>query len=115
LIKDKTSLRTDFKTHAKWQGSVEECAAKDFVGRKVCTIELIEAQGTHCNPNKCQECLGNHPEAVIRQATISLYSRVWKSLGDSLPRLYCVDLEEAYVSQENVSLRILREKNRYDL
>jgi hypothetical protein len=29
----------------------------------------------------------------------------WKSLGDSLPELYCVDLVEAYVTRENVSLR----------
>jgi hypothetical protein len=32
------------------------------------------------------------PEAVVRQATINLDSQIWKSLGDSLPELYCVDL-----------------------
>jgi hypothetical protein len=32
-------LGTDFVKHAIWQGSVEEPAAKDFVVRKVCTIE----------------------------------------------------------------------------
>jgi hypothetical protein len=32
-----------------------------------------------------------------------------------LPELYCVDLVEAYVMQESVSLRILCEKKRYDL
>jgi hypothetical protein len=64
---------------------------------------------------KCQERLGNRPEAVIKQATINFDSRVWKSLGDSLPKLHCVDLAEAYVTQENVSLRILCEKKRYDL
>jgi hypothetical protein len=57
----------------------------------------------------------NHPEAVIRQATINLNSQVWKSLEDSLPKLYCVNLAEAYVTQESVSLRILSEKKRYDL
>ncbi len=31
---------------------------------------------------------------------------VWKYLGDSFPELYCVDLAEAYVTWENVSLRI---------
>jgi hypothetical protein len=59
--------------------------------------------------------MGNCPEAVVRQATISLYSQVWKSFGGSLPELYCIDLAEAYVMQESVSLRILREKKRYDL
>jgi hypothetical protein len=35
-------LGTDFKKRAKWQGFVEEPAAKDFVARKVCTIEWNE-------------------------------------------------------------------------
>jgi hypothetical protein len=105
-IKDMTSLGTDFETHAKWQGSFEELAAKNFVARKVRTVKLNEVQGTHWNTNKCQERLGNCPEAVVRQATISLYSQVWKSLVDSLPELYCVDIAEAYVMQESVSLRM---------
>ncbi len=37
-------------------------------------------------------------------------SLVWKFLGDSSPRLYCVDFAEAYVTQENVSLRIFTRK-----
>ncbi len=99
------TLVTDFEKHAKLQGSIEEPTAKDFIVRKVRTIKLNKVQGTHWNANKCQECLENHPEAVVRQATINLYSQVWKSHGDSLPELYCVDLAEAYVMQKNVSLR----------
>jgi hypothetical protein len=110
-----TSLRTDFKTHAKWQGCVEEPAAKNFVARKVHTIALSKVQGTHWNAITCQERLGNCPEAIVRQATINLDLRGWKSLGDSLPDLYCVDLVEVYVTQESVRLRILCEKKRYDL
>ncbi len=34
-IKDVTSLGTNFEMHAKWQGYVEEPAAKDFIARKV--------------------------------------------------------------------------------
>ncbi len=109
------SLGTDFEKRAKWQGSVKEPAATDFMARKVCTIEWNEVQGTIWNAIKCKECLRSCPEAVIRQATINLYSRVWKSLGNSFPKLYCVDLMEAYVTQENVSLEILGEKKRYDL
>ncbi len=52
-IKDVMSLRIDFETHAKWQGYVEEPAAKDFVAREVCTIKLNKVQGTHWNVNKC--------------------------------------------------------------
>jgi hypothetical protein len=109
-----TSLGTDFEKRAKWQGYVEEPAAKYFVARKVRTIELTEVQGKSWNAIKCKERLRSCPEAVIRQATINLYSRVWKSLGDSFPKLYCVDLAEAYVTGESVSSRILCEKKRYD-
>jgi hypothetical protein len=109
-----TSLGTDFETHAKWQGSIEEPTAKDFVARKVQTIASGKDRGTHWNRIKCKERLGNCPEAVLRQATINLNSRVWKSLEDSLPELYCVDLVKAYVMQEIVSSRILCEKKSYD-
>jgi hypothetical protein len=112
---DMSSHGTDFEKQAKWQGSIEEPTAKDFVARKVHTIKLNKVQGIHWNANMGKERLGNCPEAVIRQATINLYSQVWRSLGDSLPKLYCVDLVEAYVTQESVSLRILCEKKRYDL
>jgi hypothetical protein len=82
-----TSLGTDFETHAKWQGSIEEPTAKDFLARKVRTIELNEVQGTSWNTKECNERLGSRPEGVVRQATIILDSRVWKSLGDFLPEL----------------------------
>ncbi len=104
-MENMTSLGTDFKPHAIWQGFVEKPAVKDFVARKVCTIESNKVQGTNWNIIKCKERLGSCPEAVVRQATISLYSQVWKSLGDSLPKLYCIDLAEAYVMQESFSLR----------
>ncbi len=57
------------------KGYVEEPAAKDSVARKAHIITLSEVWGT---------------EAVIGQATINLYSWVWKSLKDSLPELYCI-------------------------
>jgi hypothetical protein len=91
-----TTLGTDFEKRAKWQGSIEEPAAKDFVARKVCTIEWNKVQGTYWNRIKCEERLRSCPEAVVRQATINLYSQVWKSFGHSFPKLYCVDLAEAY-------------------
>jgi hypothetical protein len=114
-IKDMTSLGTDFEMHAHWQGYVEEPTAKDFVAWKVCTIALSKVQGTHWNAIKCQEHLGNCPEAVVSQATINPNLQVWKSLEDFLPKLYCIDLAEACVTQESVSSRILGEKTRNDL
>ncbi len=112
LLKDLTSLRTDFETHAYWQGYTEKPTAKDFVARKACAIALGKAQGTHWNRIKCKECLRNCPEAVIGQATINIYSLVWKSLEDSLPKLYCMDIAEADTTQESASLRPMCRKKR---
>jgi hypothetical protein len=70
-----TSFMTDFEMHAIWQGYVEDPTAKDFVARKARTIALSEAQGS------CHKTSDNQP-----------YSQVWKSLGDSIPKLYCAAL-----------------------
>jgi hypothetical protein len=37
-------LGTDFEKRAIWQGSIEEPATKDFVARKVCTIDWNKFQ-----------------------------------------------------------------------
>ena len=47
-----TFLGTDFKKCAKWQVPIEEPAAKDFVARKVRTIEWNKVQGTIWNAIK---------------------------------------------------------------
>jgi hypothetical protein len=73
MLKDMTSFGTYFEMHAIWQGYSEDHAAKDFVARKAHIIALSKAQGSwHKTSN-------NQP-----------YSRVWKSLGDSIPKLYSV-------------------------
>jgi hypothetical protein len=72
LLKDMTPLRTDFETHAIWQGCIEDPAAKDFVARNACTIALSKAQGS------CHRTSNNQP-----------YSQDWKFLGDLLPKGYC--------------------------
>ncbi len=72
-LKDMMPLGTDFAMHAIWQGYVDDPAAKDFVVRKACTIALSKVQGS------CHKASNNQP-----------YSQVWKSLQDSLPKLYCV-------------------------
>jgi hypothetical protein len=61
--------------HAIWQGYIEDPVAKDFVARKARTIALSEARGS------CHKTSNNQP-----------YIQVWKSLGDSIPELYCVAL-----------------------
>ena len=87
---------------------------KRFSARNACTIALSKSWGTHWNVIRCKEHLANCPEAVLGQATINIDWQVWKSLGDTLPKLYCIDLVEAYVTQESASLRMLCKK-RYDL
>jgi hypothetical protein len=70
-----TSLRTDFETHAIWQGYVEDPAVKDFVARKAHNIAMSKARGS------CHKTSNNQP-----------YSRLWKPLRDSIPELYCIAL-----------------------
>jgi hypothetical protein len=94
--------------------SFKEHAAKNFVARKGCTITLSEARGIHWSVIRCKERLAICPEAVLGQATINFDLQVWKSLENSLPKLYCVHLLEVYITQESVSLRVLCEKKRYD-
>jgi hypothetical protein len=72
-LEDMTSLRTDFEMHAIWQGYVDDPAAMDFVARKARIVALSKAQGS------CHRISNNQP-----------YSQVWKSLGDSLPKRYCI-------------------------
>ncbi len=91
------SFVTDFETHAIWQGYVEDPAAKDFLARKACTIALSKTRGS------CHKTSNNQA-----------YSRVWKSLGDSIPKLYCVawlGLGHARKCQ----FKDFCEKERYDL
>jgi hypothetical protein len=84
------SIVTDFEKHAKWQGYIEEPTAKDFVARKVCTIEWNKVQGTIWNPIKCKERLRSCPAAVVRQATINLIHKFGNPFG--IPFLGCTVL-----------------------
>jgi hypothetical protein len=79
------SLGTDFEKRAIWQGSVEEPAAKDFVARKVHTIEWNKVQRTIWNAIKCKKRPRSGPEAVIRQATIKLIQEFGNPFGIPFP------------------------------
>jgi hypothetical protein len=76
LLKDMMSLRTDFETHASWQGCVEDPAAKDFVARKAPTIALSKAQGTQQSTlfTSLEIPLGFLTRAVLR-SVVGLMSR----------------------------------------
>jgi hypothetical protein len=53
-----------------------------------------KGQGSYWDRIKCKEHFGNPTGAVKRQATINPDSQIWKSLEDSLPKMYCADLAE---------------------
>jgi hypothetical protein len=80
-----TSIVTDFEKHAKWQGYIEEPAAKNFIVKKICTIEWNEVQGTIWSVIKCEEPLRSHPAAVVRQATINLIHKFGNPFGIPFP------------------------------
>ncbi len=56
--------------------------------------------------NQVQRALDKSSGSCLQTSNNQPYSQGWKSLWDSSPGLYCIDLAEAYVTQENVSLRI---------
>jgi hypothetical protein len=84
-IEGVTSLGTDFKKRAIWQGSVEEPAAKNFVVRKVRTIEWNKVQGTIWNTIKCEEHLRSRLAAVVRHTTINLIHEYGNPFGIPFP------------------------------
>ncbi len=71
LLKDMTSLGTDFETHAIWQGLLRNPS------QRTCSEEGLHYpfEQSARNPlerDQVQIALGNRPKAVIGQATINL-------------------------------------------
>ncbi len=69
------------------------------------TIAPGNAQGTYWDRMRCGKCFGNFMGAVKRQASINPDSQIWKYFEDSLPKMYCVELAEAYVTQGKNKLK----------
>ncbi len=107
LIEDMTSLRTDFEMHAKWQGSIEEPAAKDFCCEGGLHYWIERSAWNPLGRKQVPRALGESSRSCRQTSNNQPLFTSWKSLGDSLPELYCIDLAEAYVTQESVSSRIL--------
>jgi hypothetical protein len=62
--------------------------------------------------NQVQRALEKSSGSCLLTSNNQPISWVWKSIRDSSPGLYCVDFAEAYVTQDNVSSRILTRKGR---
>jgi hypothetical protein len=74
-------------------------------------VKHKESTGTGSSAKSALEI---HQKVVIGQATINLDLQVLKSLKDSLPKPYCADLAEAYVTREVMSMMLMC-KERYDM
>ncbi len=79
---------TSNKCHI-WHGHVKDPAVKDSQRGRPALSPWSKAQGS------CHKTSNNQS-----------YSRVWISLGDSIPKLYCI----AWLTQESDSLRIFVKK-----
>ncbi len=60
---------------------------KGFCSKEGLHYRIEQSMRNPLERDQVQRALGNCPEAVIGQATINLYSQVWKSLEEFLPRL----------------------------
>ncbi len=76
LLEDMAPLRTDFETHAIWQGYTEDPAAKAFVARKAHLIALSKAWGTQQSTlfTSLEIPWEFHTQAVLR-SLVGLMSR----------------------------------------
>ncbi len=66
---------------------------KGFCSKEGAHYSIEQSARNPLGRDQVQRALGNCPEAVIGQTTINLISQVWKSLGDSLPKLYWFTLQ----------------------
>ncbi len=101
---------TDFEKCAIWQGSVEKPAVKVFVGRKVRTIAFWQSVRNQLERDQVQRALEKASGSCILTSNNHPYLWGWKFVHNSSPRLYCIDLAEAYVTREKVSSRISQGK-----
>ncbi len=83
-------LGTDFEKRAIWQGSIEEPATKDFVARKVCTIDwnkFQESAETGSGPKSAWEVV--RQLSLVKQQSTFIY-KFQNPLG--IPVLGCTAL-----------------------
>jgi hypothetical protein len=86
-------------SHDQGKPQVEAEAMTSRAHELTRTIPQGKAHRTYWTRIECKQRFGNRRGDVKRQATINPDSRIWKSLEDSLPEMYCADLAEAYNTQ----------------
>ncbi len=80
---------------------------KGFCSKEGPHYQMEQSVRNQLEHNQVQRVLDKSSSSCLQTSNNQPYSwRGRKSLGDSSPGLYCIDLAEAYVTQENVSSRI---------
>ncbi len=67
---------------------------------------MEQSARNHLERNQVQRAPEKLPSSCCQTSNNQPYSQVWKSLWESFPKLYCVDLAEASVTRESFSSRI---------
>ncbi len=93
--------------HMAWVGW--EACCKGFCGKGP-HYQLEQSVRNQLEHNQVQRALEKPSRSCLLTSNNQPISWVQKSIRDSSPGLYWVDLAEAYVMQEDVSLRILTRK-----
>ncbi len=79
---------------------------KEFCSEEGPHYQMEHSARNHLERNQVQRGPEKSSSSCRQTSNNQPYSWVWKSLWDSFPELYCIDLAEAYVTQESVSWRI---------
>ncbi len=83
-----------------------ETRCKGFCSKEGLHYWMEQSVRNQLERDQVQRALEKLSDSCLQSSNNQPYSQGRKSLGDSSLRLYCIDLAEAYVMQENVSSRI---------
>ncbi len=79
---------------------------KGFRSKECPHYRMEQSARNHLERNQVQRAPEKSSSSRHQTSNNQSYSRVWKSLWDSFPKLYCIDLAEAYITRESFSSRI---------
>jgi hypothetical protein len=102
-----------YNDHRDWLWEARQMARvrwgtryKGFFSEKIPHYQIEQSARNHMECDQVQRVPEKLSSSCHQTSNNQPYSWVWKSLWDSFPELYCVDLAEAHVTRESVSLRI---------
>jgi hypothetical protein len=114
-IKDLMSLRTDFKTHAKWHGYVEEPAVKDFIARGVHPSQIKQSARNPLEREQVPRALGKLSRSCCQTSNNqSLFMSLEIPWGFFAQAVLCW-LSRGSCHARKCQFKDITEKKRYDL